>query len=161
MFRSLISCALRLSVILLIELVLTSQIEVAFALRVVSASNLEVVLLIELLLTFKIEHFCLQARIDATHVAANLQRQRVDSKYIAANYLENNFDLIDILILGYEDGDIALTYGAIARECIRHQSVAKYVLESPHVKKFFNYLQIPNFNVASDAQATFKVSGTD
>ncbi|KAJ0054701.1 hypothetical protein Pint_01889 [Pistacia integerrima] len=111
--------------------------------------------------TFRLLIVCLPklgmaARIDATHVVANLQRQRVDSKYIAANYLENNFDLIDILILGYDDGDIALTYGAIARECIRHQSVAKYVLESPHVKKFFNYLQIPNFNVASDAQATFK-----
>lgn len=26
----------------------------------------------------------------------------------------------------YEDSDIALTYGAIARECIRHQCVARY-----------------------------------
>ncbi|KAH9793589.1 putative MO25-like protein [Citrus sinensis] len=96
-------------------------------------------------------------RRDATHVVANLQRQRVDTKLIACTYLEANFDIMDTLILGYEDGDVALTYGAIARECIRHQSVARYVLESEHMKKFFSFLQIPNFDIASDAQATFKV----
>ncbi|KAH9793587.1 putative MO25-like protein [Citrus sinensis] len=95
-------------------------------------------------------------RRDATHVVANLQRQRVDTKLIACTYLEANFDIMDTLILGYEDGDVALTYGAIARECIRHQSVARYVLESEHMKKFFSFLQIPNFDIASDAQATFK-----
>ncbi|KAJ0053776.1 hypothetical protein Pint_02466 [Pistacia integerrima] len=40
-------------------------------------------------------------------------------------------------ILGEDGIAIALAYGAIARECIRHQSVAKYVLESQHLKKFF------------------------
>ncbi|KAH9745146.1 putative MO25-like protein [Citrus sinensis] len=95
-------------------------------------------------------------RRDATHVVANLQRQRVDTKLIACTYLEANFDIMDTLILDYEDGDVALTYGAIARECIRHQSVARYVLESEHMKKFFSFLQIPNFDIASDAQATFK-----
>lgn len=110
--------------------------------------------------TFRLLIVCLPklgmgARIDATHVVANLQRQKVNSKYIACNYLENNLDIMDILIVGYDDVDVALTYGAIARDCIRHQSVARYVLES-HVKKFFSYLQIPDFNIASDAQATFK-----
>jgi calcium binding protein 39 len=28
-------------------------------------------------------------------------------------------------VISYEDGDIALTYGAISRECIRHQIVAR------------------------------------
>ncbi|KAH8489602.1 hypothetical protein H0E87_025000, partial [Populus deltoides] len=56
----------------------------------------------------------------------------------------------------YEDGDIALTYGAISRECIRHQIVARYVLGSEYMKKFFTYIQIPNFDIASDAQSTFK-----
>ncbi|GLT46251.1 hypothetical protein SLA2020_200220 [Shorea laevis] len=98
----------------------------------------------------------LGARQDATHVIANLQRQRVNSKLIASEYMENNFEILDILIVGYEDNDIALTYGAITRECIRHQSIAKYVLESDHMKKFFDYLRIPNFEIVSDAQATFK-----
>lgn len=33
----------------------------------------------------------------------------------------------------------------------------RYVLESEHMKKFFDYVQFPNFEIASDAAATFKV----
>ncbi|RYR45948.1 hypothetical protein Ahy_A07g031717 isoform C [Arachis hypogaea] len=98
-----------------------------------------------------------QARQDATHVIANLQRQRINSQIIASQYLEKNLDLVDMLINGYEqDGDIALTYGAVARECIRHQCVARHVLGSDHMKKFFDYIQLPNFEIASDALSTFK-----
>ncbi|KAL2316565.1 hypothetical protein Fmac_030441 [Flemingia macrophylla] len=99
----------------------------------------------------------LGARQDVTHVIANLQRQRVNSQLIASQYLEKNLDLVDMLICGYgQEGDIALTYGAIARECIRHQCVARHVLESENMKKFFDYIQLPNFEIASDAVATFK-----
>ncbi|KAM7271066.1 hypothetical protein ACFE04_030280 [Oxalis oulophora] len=98
----------------------------------------------------------LGARQDATHVLANLLRQKVRSRNVASEYLENNFNVMDVLISGYEDNEIALTYGAILRECIRHQSVAKYVLESEYMKKFFQYIQNPNFEIASDVQATFK-----
>ncbi|KAK9018013.1 hypothetical protein V6N11_001003 [Hibiscus sabdariffa] len=96
------------------------------------------------------------ARQNATHVIANLQRQKVNSKVIASEYLGNNLDIMNTLLAGYEDDDIAWTYGSILRECIRHQNVAKYVLESDHMKKFFQYLQNPNFDIASDVQATFK-----
>ncbi|CAB4274470.1 unnamed protein product [Prunus armeniaca] len=112
--------------------------------------------------TFRLLIVCLSklnlgARKNATHVIANLLRQRVQSQLIALEYLEKNIDLMDILIKGYEDsGDVALSYGAISRECIRHQNVARYVLESDHMKKFFDYIQTPNFNIASDAAATFK-----
>ncbi|GMH14434.1 hypothetical protein Nepgr_016275 [Nepenthes gracilis] len=97
----------------------------------------------------------LEARKDATQVVANLQRQQVQSRLIACDYLESNIDLMDILVSGYEDPSIALHYGGMLRECIRHQSIAKYVLEL-HLKKFFDYIQLPNFDVSSDAAATFK-----
>ncbi|KAL0300879.1 UNVERIFIED_CONTAM: putative MO25-like protein [Sesamum radiatum] len=98
----------------------------------------------------------LETRKDATQVVANLQRQQVQSRLIACDYLEKNIDLMDILIAGYEDIDLALHYGAMLRECIRHQSVARYVLESEHMRKFFDYIRLPNFDIASDAAATFK-----
>ncbi|BAT77322.1 putative MO25-like protein At5g47540 [Vigna umbellata] len=98
----------------------------------------------------------LEARKDATQIVANLQRQQVQSKLIASDYLETNLDLMDVLISGYENMDMALHYGAMLRECIRHQIVAKYVLDSPHMKKFFDYIQLPNFDIAADAGATFK-----
>ncbi|XP_059317736.1 putative MO25-like protein At5g47540 [Lycium ferocissimum] len=98
----------------------------------------------------------LEARKDATQVVANLQRQQVQSRLIACDYLEANIDLMDILVTGYDNADMALHYGTMLRECIRHQSVARYVLESEHVKKFFDYIQLPNFDIAADAAATFK-----
>lgn len=98
----------------------------------------------------------LEARKDATQVVANLQRQQVQSRLIACDYLEANIDLMDILVSGYDDTDMALHYGAMLRECIRHQSVARYVLESEHIRKFFNYIQLPNFDISADAAATFK-----
>ncbi|KAJ6390257.1 hypothetical protein OIU77_024471 [Salix suchowensis] len=108
------------------------------------------------LLILSLPKLDLGARQNATHVIANLQRQRVCGRLIAPEYLENNLDLVDILLPGYKDGEIAITYGAILRECIRHQIVARYVLETEHLKKFFTCIQIPNFEIASDAQATFK-----
>ncbi|XP_057537696.1 putative MO25-like protein At5g47540 [Amaranthus tricolor] len=98
----------------------------------------------------------LEARKDATQIVANLQRQQVHSRLIASDYLERNKDLMDILIAGYENTDMALHYGSMLRECIRHQVVAKYVLESEHLKKFFEFIQLPNFDIAADAAATFK-----
>ncbi|XP_029117012.1 putative MO25-like protein At5g47540 isoform X2 [Elaeis guineensis] len=98
----------------------------------------------------------LEARKDATQVVANLQRQQVHSRLIASDYLEANKDLLDLLVSGYENMDIALHYGAMLRECIRHQSIARYVLESENMRKFFNSIQLPNFDIASDASATFK-----
>ncbi|WOH03154.1 hypothetical protein DCAR_0522548 [Daucus carota subsp. sativus] len=95
-------------------------------------------------------------RQEATYVLANLQRQKVNSKVLASDYLEKNLDLIDILVSGYENDDIALLYGAILRDSIRHQVVASYVLNSEHFNKFFGYINNPNFEIASDAAATFK-----
>ncbi|KAL8469814.1 hypothetical protein ACS0TY_032610 [Phlomoides rotata] len=97
-----------------------------------------------------------EARKDATKVVANLQRRQVQSRLIASIYLEENLDLMDILLTGYEDPVLALHYGGMLRECIRHQVVARYVLQSPHMRKFFDYIQLPNYDVASDAANTFK-----
>jgi hypothetical protein len=41
---------------------------------------------------------------------------------------------------------------------LRYLFIYRYVLESDHMKKFFDYIQLPNFDIASDASATFKVS---
>lgn len=98
----------------------------------------------------------LEARKDATQVVANLQRQQVHSRLIASDYLEANRDILDTLIMGYENMDLALHYGAMLRECIRHQSIARYVLESEYMRKFFDFIELPNFDIASDASATFK-----
>ncbi|KAJ0045486.1 hypothetical protein Pint_03994 [Pistacia integerrima] len=75
---------------------------------------------------------------------------------IAPIYLEENLDLLDILVSGYEDPEITLHYGNMLRECIRHQIIARSVLESESFRKFFDYIQLPHFDIAADATATFK-----
>ncbi|GJN11195.1 hypothetical protein PR202_ga29368 [Eleusine coracana subsp. coracana] len=74
------------------------------------------------------------------------------------NSIVGGIKVLTLFVL-YENMDIALHYGAMLRECIRHQSIARYVLESEHMKKFFDYIQLPNFDIASDASATFKLLG--
>lgn len=108
------------------------------------------------LLVINLPKLNLEARKDATQIVANLQRQQVNSKLIASQYLENNTDILDVLMAGYDDADMALHYGSMLRECIRHQVVARYVLYSDHFKKFMDYIQLPNFDIAADACATFK-----
>ncbi|XP_076911535.1 putative MO25-like protein At5g47540 [Bidens hawaiensis] len=96
------------------------------------------------------------SRQDITHVLANLQRQRVHGHYVASEYFEQHTDILDLLIPGYDDPETAISFGAILRDCIRHQVAAKYILESDHMKTFFSYQHDTNFDVASDAAATFK-----
>ncbi|KAG2554405.1 hypothetical protein PVAP13_9KG611300 [Panicum virgatum] len=76
-------------------------------------------------------HLDLETQKDVTQVIANLQRQKVDSRLVASEYLEANSDLLDILM-------------------------SRYVLESQHFRSFFDYIQFPDFNVQSDVFKTFK-----
>eukprot|EP00897_Mesotaenium_endlicherianum_P000095 jgi/Mesen1/10086/ME000074S09425 len=96
------------------------------------------------------------SRRDAAQIVASLQRQQVNSRLIACDYLMSNTDLVDLLTRGYEDQNVALFYGSMLRDCIRHQAVARYVLESGDFVKFFDYIELPNFDLASDAAATFR-----
>ncbi|KAF0928110.1 hypothetical protein E2562_037941 [Oryza meyeriana var. granulata] len=75
---------------------------------------------------------------------------------VASDYLEANTDLLDLLMSGYDNMDIAIHYSAMLRDFIHHQVAARYVLDSEHIKKFFHYIQFPDFNIASDAFKTFK-----
>ncbi|KAG2628578.1 hypothetical protein PVAP13_3KG386627 [Panicum virgatum] len=77
------------------------------------------------LLIVCIPYLDLETQKDVTQVIANLQRQKVDSRIIASDYLEANKDLLDILIFGYENMEIAIHYSTILRDCIRHQVVAR------------------------------------
>jgi hypothetical protein len=60
----------------------------------------------------------------------------------------------------YDNQDIALNCGMILRECIRHEALGKQVLESPSFWRFFQFVELSTFDVASDAFATFKVRRT-
>ncbi|CAA7053041.1 unnamed protein product [Microthlaspi erraticum] len=45
-----------------------------------------------------------------------------------------NIYLVDVLIQGFENTDMALHYGAMFRECIRHQIVANFLTSAATIK---------------------------
>lgn len=60
-------------------------------------------------------------------------------------------------LIRYEHHDIALNCGTMLRECARYEALAKMVLYSDDFYKFFNYVEVSTFDIASDAFSTFKV----
>ncbi|KAI5677691.1 hypothetical protein M9H77_08641 [Catharanthus roseus] len=97
-----------------------------------------------------------EARKNLVHCWCILLKQKVDSVCCCAQYLENHFELLDFLVVCYDNKEIALHCGSMLRECIKVPSLAKYILESPSFELFFKFVELPNFDVASDAFSTFK-----
>eukprot|EP00808_Paulinella_micropora_P026802 g8255.t1 len=64
--------------------------------------------------------------------------------------------LIPLLANGYSNHEVALHMGAILREAIRHSLLAQQLLSSPEFFKFFEYVEVSEFDVASDAFLTFQ-----
>ena len=57
----------------------------------------------------------------------------------------------------YENPEVALNCGMMLRECVRHEPLAKIILHSEVFYRFFSYVEMSTFDIASDAFATFKV----
>ncbi|XP_066387920.1 putative MO25-like protein At4g17270 [Miscanthus floridulus] len=85
-----------------------------------------------------------------------LLRQKVYETYCCVQYIENHLELLDFLVGCYKNSDIALNCGNMLRECIKYPTLAKYILESGSFELFFEYVELPNFDIASDALNTFK-----
>ena len=52
----------------------------------------------------------------------------------------------------YDDPEIALQCGQMFRDCIRHEAVARLVLDSHIFPAMFGKLELSNFEVASGEQ---------
>lgn len=97
-----------------------------------------------------------EARKDLVHCWSILLKQMVGSGYCCVEYIENHAELLDFLVVCYDNKDVALNCGNMLRECIKFPSLAKYILESTSFELFLKYVELPNFDVASDAFTTFK-----
>jgi len=101
-------------------------------------------------------NWSLRLKKDAVTVFNNLLRRQVGSRSPTVEYMCRNTAILDTLCQGYEAADVAMSCGAMLRECTRHESLTKLILGSPNVWKFFKHVEVANFDVASDAFATFK-----
>ena len=64
---------------------------------------------------------------------------------------------IDLIVIRYEQQEIALNCGTMLRECTRYEALTKILLHSENFYDFFKYVEVSTFDIASDAFATFKV----
>jgi calcium binding protein 39 len=64
--------------------------------------------------------------------------------------------ILELLVDGLDDQDIAFSCGAILRECLRYEEIGKLILLGPRFYEFFQFVQCPQFDVASDAFLTLK-----
>jgi len=96
-----------------------------------------------------------EARKDVAAIFNFLLRR--GSENSAEKYFLAHTEILDSLVSGYDDVEIALNCGAILRECIRHESLCKKILEEQkYFYPFFDLVQKSSFDVAADAFTTLK-----
>lgn len=71
-------------------------------------------------------------------------------------YVLQHVELLSTLFDGFSSQEIGINCQEMFRECIRHQEIAKYVLESDMFFELFEKLHDTEFEMASDSFTTFK-----
>ncbi|XP_037933278.1 protein Mo25 [Teleopsis dalmanni] len=95
------------------------------------------------------------------HVALifnNVLRRQIGTRSPTVEYICTKPEILFTLMAGYEDAhpEIALNSGTMLRECARFEALAKIMLHSEEFFKFFRYVEVSTFDIASDAFSTFK-----
>nr|KAJ3421823.1 Calcium-binding protein 39 [Polyrhizophydium stewartii] len=114
-----------------------------------------------------IQFFEFEAKKDVAQIFNNLLKRQLGSRFPTADYIGGKPDILFVLVGGqtadgllypcsYDNQDVSLNCGMILRECVRHEPLAKAVLESQQFWRFFEFVELSTFDVASDAFATFK-----
>ncbi|KAF7658442.1 hypothetical protein LDENG_00012880 [Lucifuga dentata] len=100
-----------------------------------------------------------EGKKDVAQIFNNILRRQIGTRTPTVEYLCTQQNILFMLLKGYESAEIALNCGIMLRECIRHEPLAKITLWSEQFYDFFRYVEMSTFDIASDAFATFKVSG--
>ena len=110
------------------------------------------------ILVKEIEKFPFEARKDAVIIFNSLLRRQIppNRQIVAENIRDNRRDLLKYLLEGYDKPERTLHYGLMIRECLKFEFLTEIVLNLSEFEKIFDYIQLPTFDVSSDAFATFK-----
>lgn len=95
------------------------------------------------------------SRKDVVILFLTLLRRTMANKSPTVDYLVHSKpEIITMLIKGPENPEIGLICGQILRDCIKFEVINRFVLYSPSFYNFFKYVQIPTFEIATDAMMT-------
>lgn len=111
--------------------------------------------LLELLIT-DLAKIDFEGRKDVAQIFNNLLRRQIGTRSPTVEHILMRRHILTTLLAGYENAEVALNCGMMLRECFRHEELAKLVLVSDSFYKFFDYVELSTFDIASDAFSTFK-----
>ena len=98
-----------------------------------------------------------ETRKDAVQVFGNLLRRVFIDERSATTLVKRHGEaLVATLVRGYDDIDIALNCGAMLRECVRYEDMAAAVIRNASFWRFFDLVEVSEFDVAGDAFASFR-----
>lgn len=97
-----------------------------------------------------------EAKKDVAQIFNNILRRQIGTRSPTVEYVCTKDVILFLLVRGYENQEIALNCGTMLRECVRHEPLAKIILHSDEFYRFFSYVEVSTFDIASDAFATFK-----
>lgn len=100
--------------------------------------------------------FDFESRKDAVFIFNALARLQSGTRTPTVEYISNHTSILVDLVHGYEKQELALNYGMMLRECLRHEHLSRLLLYSPEFYLLFDYVKLPTFDIASDAFATLK-----
>ncbi|TXG71850.1 hypothetical protein EZV62_000429 [Acer yangbiense] len=66
-----------------------------------------------------------EARKDLVHCWSILLKQKIGSTHCCVQYIENHFELLDFLVVCYDNKEVAVNCGNMLRECIKFPTLAK------------------------------------
>ena len=104
------------------------------------------------------QHYEFEAKKDLVYLFSVLLRKHANTlvDYLVDKETKKT-ELLGYWIGNYSNADIALNCGMLLRECIRYHGLATIILENKQLlEQFFQLVELPTFDISSDAFATFK-----
>ena len=86
---------------------------------------------------------------------AILKRQ-IGNRTPTVDYITDHPKIILSLLRGYLSKDIALNCGLMLRECLKYEALTQILIETEEFYKLFEFIELPTFDIASDAFASFE-----
>jgi len=96
------------------------------------------------------------ARKNTVSVFNYLLKRQIGQSYPTVEYLVNHPQILLQMVSGIKDTQIAINCGQMLRECITHEELTQVLLQDENFYVFFELIEQPNFDIVSDAFATFK-----
>lgn len=108
------------------------------------------------LLIINLHRIDFEGKKDVAQIFNNVLRRQIGTRQPSVEYLCTKPEILETLMKGYEQSDVALHCGTMLRECARHEPLTRIILNDPIFYKFFKYVEVSTFDIASDAFSTFK-----